>query len=291
MRLATLSTPTGPRPAFFVNGGYLPIETLTGQPVGTMRELLDVGLPTLRQFADRLLDRAHTLLPPESVTLMAPILDPEKVICVGLNYKDHAAESGAAIPREPVLFSKFPSALIGHNEAIVLPPVSEEVDYEAELVLVVGKKGRWIPEAEALTYLAGYTVGHDVSARDWQLKKDGRQWMAGKTFDTFAPTGPHIVTTDEVPDAMKLGIRLRLNGTTLQDSNTAQMIFSPAAIIAYVSQIVTLQPGDLIFTGTPPGVGVAKKPPLFLKAGDMCEVEIDSLGVLRNPVVQGERRA
>jgi 2-keto-4-pentenoate hydratase/2-oxohepta-3-ene-1,7-dioic acid hydratase in catechol pathway len=252
-----------------------------------MRELLEVGLPALHEFADRLLDRAPALLPVDSVKLLAPILDPEKIICVGLNYRDHAAESGAAIPKEPVLFSKFPSAIIGPDEAIVLPPVSKEVDYEAELVLVVGKKGRFIPEAQALDHLAGYTVGHDVSARDWQLKKDGGQWLAGKTFDTFAPIGPHIVTLEEVPDALNLGIRLRLNGETKQDSNTRQMIFSPAAIVAYVSQVVTLQPGDLIFTGTPPGVGFAKKPPLFLKAGDVCEVEIDGLGVLRNPVVQG----
>jgi 2-keto-4-pentenoate hydratase/2-oxohepta-3-ene-1,7-dioic acid hydratase in catechol pathway len=287
MRLANLSTASGPLPAFLVEGGYLPIETLSGQPIGTLRELLEVGLPTLRQFADRLLDRAPALLPVDSVKLLAPILDPEKIICVGLNYRDHAAESGAAIPREPVLFSKFPSAIIGPDEAIVLPPVSKEVDYEAELVLVVGKGGRFIPEAQALDHLAGYTVGHDVSARDWQLKKDGGQWLAGKTFDTFAPIGPHVVTPDEVPDALNLGIRLRLNGETKQDSNTRQMIFSPAAIVAYVSQVVTLQPGDLIFTGTPPGVGFAKKPPLFLKAGDVCEVEIDGLGVLRNPVVQG----
>ncbi len=287
MRLATLATDHGLRPAFALPEGYLPIETLTGQPVGTMRELLEVGLDTLRQFHERLIDRATMLIPPESAVLRAPILDPEKILCVGLNYRDHAAESGAAIPRDPVLFSKYRSALIGPDEAIVLPPVSTKVDYEAELVLVIGKAGRFIPEAQAMDHIIGYTIGHDVSARDWQLEKDGKQWMLGKTFDTFAPIGPHIITRDEVADPMKLGIRLRLNGETMQNSNTAQMIFSPAAVVAYLSQVVTLQPGDLSFTGTPPGVGAARKPPVFLKAGDVCEVEIDGLGILRNPVVQG----
>jgi 2-keto-4-pentenoate hydratase/2-oxohepta-3-ene-1,7-dioic acid hydratase in catechol pathway len=138
-----------------------------------------------------------------------------------------------------------------------------------------------------MEHVAGYTIGHDVSARDWQLKKDQKQWMVGKTFDTFAPTGPHLVTADEVPDPHNLPIRLRLNGQTMQDSNTRQMIFPVGQVLAYLSQVFTLQPGDLIFTGTPPGVGFARKPPVFLKAGDVVEVEIEGLGVLRNPVVQG----
>src|SRR5262249_30934426 len=165
-------------------------------------------------------------------------------------------------------------------------PVSHKVDYEAELVLVIGKKGRFIPREQAREYLAGYTVGHDVSARDWQLEKDGKQWLAGKTFDTFAPLGPYLVPAHEVPDPHELGIRLRLNGQTMQDSNTRQMIFRAEDLVAYISQVVTLQPGDLIFTGTPPGVGVARKPPVWLKGGDVVEVEIDGLGILRNPVVQ-----
>jgi 2-keto-4-pentenoate hydratase/2-oxohepta-3-ene-1,7-dioic acid hydratase in catechol pathway len=221
------------------------------------------------------------------VRLLPPVPDPPKIVCVGLNYRDHAAESGAPIPAEPVLFSKFSTALIGPAEPIVLPPVSKEVDYEAELVLVVGRKGRHLTPASAAEHLAGFTVGHDVSARDWQLKKDGRQWLAGKTFDTFAPTGPWLVTADEVPDPHALGIRLRLNGQTMQDSTTAQMIFRAGDLLAYISQVVTLEPGDLVFTGTPHGVGFTRKPPVFLKAGDVVEVEIDRLGVLRNPVVQG----
>ena len=156
-----------------------------------------------------------------------------------------------------------------------LPAVSEEVDYEAELVIVIGKGDAIFGVDEAMNYVAGYTIGHDVSARDWQLKKDGKQWMVGKTFDTFAPVGPVLVTCDEIRDPCDLGIRLRLNGQTMQDSSTKQLIFSPAAIIAYLSQVMTLMPGDLIFTGTPPGVGMARKPPVYLKPGDVVEVEID----------------
>jgi len=220
------------------------------------------------------------------VRFLPPIPQPRKIVCVGLNYRDHAAESGAPIPRDPVLFSKYATALIGHEAAIVLPSVSTEVDYEAELVVVIGRAGRHLSAKQAKDHIAGYTIGHDVSARDWQLKKDGKQWMAGKTFDTFAPCGPAVVTADEVPDPHNLGIRLRLNGKTMQDSNTKQMIFSVWDVVSYLSQVFTLEPGDLVYTGTPPGVGMARKPPVFLKPGDICEVEIDGLGVLRNPVVQ-----
>ena len=217
----------------------------------------------------------------------APVHDPRKIVCIGLNYRDHAAESGAQVPREPILFSKYATALIGHGQPIVLPPVSQEVDYEAEIVIIIGKRGRNVATASALEFVAGYTVGHDVSARDWQLKKDGKQWMVGKTFDTFAPAGPVLVTADEVPDPHNLGIRLRLNGQTMQDSNTKQLIFRVGDLVAYLSQVFTLEPGDLIYTGTPPGVGFARKPPVFLKGGDVVEVEIDGLGECCNPVVQG----
>src|SRR5262249_633236 len=158
--------------------------------------------------------------------------------------RDHAIESGKAIPAEPVLFSKYATALIGHGEAIVIPKVSHRVDYEAELVIVIGKKGRYISKGKALDYVAGYCVGHDVSARDWQFKGETKQWLSGKTFDSFAPLGPELVTADEVPDAHNLPIRLRLNGQTMQQSNTKQLIFGVAEILAYISQILTLQPGD-----------------------------------------------
>jgi 2-keto-4-pentenoate hydratase/2-oxohepta-3-ene-1,7-dioic acid hydratase in catechol pathway len=213
------------------------------------------------------------------------VTDPQKVLCVGLNYADHARESGAAIPGEPVLFSKFPSALIGPGDTILLPSkLTQEVDYEAELVFVIGKRGRNVPKAKAFDYVAGYTCGHDVSARDWQLGKPGGQWMLGKTFDTFAPLGPALVTRDEVPDPHNLPIRLRRNGEVLQDSNTKQFIFKIDELVAYISQVMTLEPGDLVFTGTPPGVGFARKPPVFLRDGDVTDVEIEGVGVLTNPV-------
>jgi 2-keto-4-pentenoate hydratase/2-oxohepta-3-ene-1,7-dioic acid hydratase in catechol pathway len=287
MRLATIATPHGPRAALQLGDWYVDLHATDPALPKSIRGLLEAGTATLR-IAEDAASQLHAVRHPlGSVRLLAPIPDPPKVICVGLNYRDHAAESGAPIPREPVLFSKFATAIIGPEEPIVLPAVSKKVDYEAELVLVVGKRGRHLTKENAMDVLVGYTIGHDVSARDWQLEKDGKQWLAGKTFDTFAPIGPQLVTRDEVPDPQALGIRLRLNGKTMQDSTTKQLIFSPAEVLAYVSQVVTLQPGDIVFTGTPPGVGVARKPPVFLKDGDVVEIEIAGLGVLRNPVVQG----
>lgn len=286
MRLATVLTSFGPRAALQRGSQYIDLNASNSSLPSSLKALLEGGPEILHIAARAAENPSATVYQASEVRLLAPIPDPQKIICVGLNYRDHAAESGAPIPREPVLFSKYPTAVIGLDEPIVLPTVSKEVDYEAELVVVVGKKGKNFSESEATNYIAGYTVGHDVSARDWQLKKDGKQWMAGKTFDTFAPCGPVLVTRDEVPDPCNLGIRLRLNGQTMQNSSTQQMIFSPAFVLSYVAQIVTLMPGDLVFTGTPPGVGSARKPQLFLKGGDTVEVEIDTIGVLRNPVVQ-----
>jgi 2-keto-4-pentenoate hydratase/2-oxohepta-3-ene-1,7-dioic acid hydratase in catechol pathway len=287
MRLATLPGPDRPHLVAQRDDHYIDLQASDGRLPASLRELLDWGPDGLSIAADALQRSDAVRVKAQPEKLLPPLLDPRKIICLGLNYRDHAAESNAPIPRDPILFSKYATALIGHGEAIVLPPVSQEVDYEAELVVVVGKKGRHIKEGDAMSYVAGYMVGHDVSARDWQLKKDGKQWMVGKTFDTFGPTGPCLVTVDEVPDPHNLRIQLRLNGQTMQDSNTKQMIFSVAQTLAYLSQVFTLQPGDLIFTGTPPGVGVARKPPVYLKSGDVTEVEIEGLGVLRNPVVQG----
>jgi 2-keto-4-pentenoate hydratase/2-oxohepta-3-ene-1,7-dioic acid hydratase in catechol pathway len=252
----------------------------------SVRELLALGTGYQRQ-AWKALEFGSIRHDPALVTLLPPVLDPRKIVCIGLNYRDHARESGMEPPPEPVLFSKYPTALVGHGAAIVLPPESSQVDYEAELVVVIGRGGRRIPRGRAMEHVGGYALGHDVSARDWQLNKPGKQWMAGKTFDTFAPVGPEVVTPDEVPDPHALGIRLRLNGQTMQDSTTEQLIFRVDQLIAYLSTIFTLEPGDLIFTGTPPGVGMARKPPVWLKPGDTVEVEIDGLGTLRNPVVQG----
>lgn len=286
MRLATIQTPAGPRAAVLQGEECIDLHATRPDLPLSVRELLNAGAGMLRSAADAAARPDAVRYPASSAKLLAPIPDPPKVICIGLNYRDHAAESGASIPREPVLFSKFATAIIGPGEAIHLPAVSREVDYEAELVLVVGKKGRHLSADAAWDHLAGCTIGHDVSARDWQLKKDGKQWMAGKTFDTFAPTGPYLMTIDELGDPHNLSILLRLNGQTMQDSNTRQMIFRAGDLLAYISQVVTLQPGDLIFTGTPSGVGFTRKPPVFLKDGDVVEVEIEKLGILRNPVKQ-----
>jgi 2-keto-4-pentenoate hydratase/2-oxohepta-3-ene-1,7-dioic acid hydratase in catechol pathway len=287
MRLATIQTSAGPHAAVLHGLDYVDLHATDSALPTSVRALLEAG-PAALQAAERAAARPAAIrIPAASAKLLPPVPDPQKIVCIGLNYRDHAAESGAPIPKEPVLFSKYPTALIGPDQPIVLPPVSEEVDYEAELVLVVGKTGRNLTPEQAWGHLAGYTVGHDVSARDWQLKKDGKQWMAGKTFDTFAPIGPLLVMADEVKDPHNLAIRLRLNGQTMQDSNTKQMVFSAGELLAYLSRIFTLHPGDLVFTGTPPGVGFVRKPPVFLKGGDVVEVEIEGLGVLRNPVVQG----
>lgn len=287
MRLATIATNHGPRAAVLHDGQYIDLHATDQALPPSVRQLLAEGPAALKAAEQAARREKVVTYSADQVRLLPPVPDPPKIVCLGLNYADHAKEGGVPIPKDPVLFSKYPTALIGPGEAIVLPPVSQEVDYEAELVVVVGKGGKNLDAKTALSHVAGYTIGHDVSARDWQLKKDGKQWMVGKTFDTFAPIGPHLVTADEVPQPQNLGIRLRLNGQVMQDSNTNQMIFGIGTILAYLSQVFTLQPGDLIFTGTPPGVGVARKPPVFLKAGDVAEVEIDGLGVLRNPVVQG----
>jgi 2-keto-4-pentenoate hydratase/2-oxohepta-3-ene-1,7-dioic acid hydratase in catechol pathway len=287
MRLATLQTAKGPRAAVLVGEAYVDLHATDASLPTSVRQLLEGGTALL-QAAEQAARRPNAVkVPAATAQLGPPVPDPHKIVCLGLNYRDHAAETGATLPKDPILFSKYATALIGPGAAIVLPAVSKEVDYEAELVIVIGKRGRNVSADQATGYVAGYMVGHDVSARDWQLKKDGKQWMVGKTFDTFAPTGPVLVTADEVPDPHRLAIRLRLNGKTMQDSNTSQMIFSVPATVAYLSQVFTLEPGDLIFTGTPPGVGMARKPPVWLKGGDVVEVEIEGLGVLRNEVVQG----
>lgn len=244
-------------------------------------------LPQLDELSKRFERLDASVAPVSNPVLAPPIPDPEKIICIGLNYADHAAESGAEIPEEPVVFNKFLTALRAHGENIELPPHSDSVDYEAELVVVIGKEGKNISEAEALDYVAGYTCGHDVSARDWQKHKPQGQWLCGKSFDSFAPIGPFLVTSDEITDPHNLNIKMRLNGEEMQNSSTKQFIFNVNQLIAYLSKVCTLRPGDLIFTGTPPGVGAARNPRVFLKPGDLAEVEIEGLGVLSNPVVAG----
>jgi 2,4-didehydro-3-deoxy-L-rhamnonate hydrolase len=207
---------------------------------------------------------------------------PQKIICVGLNYRDHAEEQGTDLPKAPLLFAKWPNTLIGNGEPILLPEESQQVDYEAELGVVIGTGGRGISEADALSHVRGYICVNDVSARDLQFA-DG-QWTRGKSPDTFCPVGPELVPAERIPDPQALAIKLILNGETMQDSSTANMIFSVAEIISYISRTVTLEPGDLIATGTPAGVGVFRDPKVLLKDGDEVTVEIEGLGALTNPV-------
>ena len=213
----------------------------------------------------------------------APVPRPGKLICIGLNYRDHAAESNMAIPERPVMFSKFATAVIAPGEAVVLPAGSKQVDYEAELAVIIGRRAKSVSAIRALEYVLGYTAFNDVSARDFQFA-DG-QWQRGKSCDTFAPMGPTIVTADVIPNPHKLSIKLRLNGQTMQDSNTDNLIFGIPQLISFLSETITLEPGDVIATGTPSGVGFARKPPVFLKDGDKMEVEIEGLGILNSPVV------
>ncbi len=287
MRLATLSTAAGPRAAVLADDHLIDLHATDAQLPAGVRALLAGGPDALRAAAAAARSPHAVRVPVAQATLLPPVPDPPKILCIGLNYRDHAIEGGKAIPTEPVLFAKFSNTLIAPGQPIRLPQVSKKVDYEAELVVVIGRRGKDIPEDRAFAHVAGYTVGHDVSARDWQFRGEERQWTIGKTFDTFAPTGPYLVTADEVPDPHRLPVRLRLNGQTMQDSNTREFIFTVPQLLAYLSQVVTLEPGDLIFTGTPPGVGAARKPPVFLKPGDVVEVEIEGVGVLRNPVEQG----
>ncbi len=220
------------------------------------------------------------------LTLAPPILNPSKIICVGLNYADHCREQNIDLPKSPVLFAKFPTALIGINEAITWPAESsQQVDYEAELAVVIGREAKNVSEDEAYRYVAGCTIVNDVSARDVQFS-DG-QWIRGKSFDTFCPMGPYLVTMDEIDDPQELDIRCRVNGELRQDSNTREMIFQIPFLISFISKTSTLLPGDVISTGTPAGVGVFRNPKVFLKPGDVVEVEIETLGLLRNSVIGG----
>lgn len=219
-------------------------------------------------------------IPTADLHWLPPCPAPEKIICIGLNYSDHAAESGMALPKEPIFFNKFNNALTGAAGPVVLPSNASQVDYEAELAVVVGRTARRVSPAEAESCIAGYTILNDVSARDWQFRTG--QWVSGKTFDTFAPCGPWLATPDEIPDPHDLSIRLTLNGRVMQDSTTANLIFRIPELISYLSHIFTLRPGDLISTGTPPGVGFARKPPVFLAPGDVVEISISGVGTMKH---------
>jgi 2-keto-4-pentenoate hydratase/2-oxohepta-3-ene-1,7-dioic acid hydratase in catechol pathway len=261
-------------------------------PLGAWLDLDDEWLPKVRQIHDAVVKNAArvetlprgSVLSLADVTIGSPIPRPGKIVCVGLNYRDHAAESNMPVPASPVTFSKYGTSVTGPGRPIVLPRSSQQVDYEAEMAVVIGRRAKHVPIERAFDHVLGYMNFNDVSARDFQFA-DG-QWQRGKACDTFAPMGPFILTRDRAGDPHALRIRLRLNGQTMQDSSTAQLIFGVDHIVSFLSQTVTLEPGDVIATGTPPGVGFARKPPVFLKAGDVVEVEVDGLGVLSNPVTE-----
>src|SRR6266436_109711 len=252
---------------------------------GTTRDLLKSGPNALKDVIDR---ASHSASAWQEISadigFGPPIPDPDKILCIGLNYREHARESGLEVPAVPVVFAKFRNSLIGPGTAIELPVISQQVDYEGELAVVIGKGCKNIKVNEALTVVAGYSVLNDVSARDVQLQVS--QWTIGKAIDTFAPMGPGLVPAYLIPDPQKLELITRVNGRVVQQTSTSDMIFSVSEIIAYLSRAITLEPGDIIATGTPAGVGFKREPALFLQAGDTVEVEISSIGLLSNPVVR-----
>ena len=245
---------------------------------------LEAGSPAL-ELARAALARAAADggAPLADVTLQAPIPRPGKIICIGQNYRGHVRETNAAMPETPVIFAKYGNAVVGPGEPVVLPAAVERPDYEGELGVVIGRRCRNVPEAQALDYVAGYVAVNDVSARDWQFRNS--QWTLGKTPDTFCPMGPALVTADEIGDPQDLGLRTIVSGEVLQQGHTSDMIFSVAHLIWDMARIMTLEPGDVIATGTPSGVGFTRTPPRYLRPGDVVRIEIERIGALENPVV------
>lgn len=282
MRLIAFSRPDG-QPALGARLGQEVVDlTALGLPA-TLDELLLHGEAGLRAASDAL-TRATSRLALDSITYLPPVANPSKALAVGLNYADHAAESPyKEPPKFPVLFQRFTSSWVAHKAPIMMPRLSEQLDYEAELVIVIGKPGRYIEKEKALEHVAGYSLFNDGSVRDYQLRTP--QWMIGKNFDQSGAFGPEFVTADELPPgATGLRIQSRLNGKVMQDANTRDMIFDVATLVRVVSEAMTLRPGDIIISGTPAGVGFARKPPVFMKPGDVCEVEVEGMSVLSNPI-------
>jgi len=264
------------------NGPFRGYAATDSQYPGSLASLVAGG-------GDRLLSAGRILLAGPAVDLGAvevlpPLPSPPKILCVGLNYADHSAESGFEVPGYPTIFARFASSLIGHGAPIIRPRVSEQLDYEGEFVAVIGRGGRDIPKAQALEHVVAYSLFNDASVRDYQFKAP--QWTVGKNFDGTGAFGPYLVTADELPSGCQ-GLRLqtRLNGEVVQSASTDDLVFDVATLVSVLSEAFTLEAGDIIVTGTPSGVGLARKPPLWMKPGDVCEVELQGLGTLRNPVV------
>ena len=292
MKLVTYQAAGGP------STGVLCGETTVDLPVASQGELPGrmvalLGCEDSMGRVGRLLLQAkdqpgslppECFVPLEGARLLAPVLRPGKVSCLGLNYSEHAAEGGARPPAEPIIFGKASSSVIGPGAPIVVPAASEKVDYEVELGVVIGRRAKLVSATAALDYVAGYTVLNDVSGRDYQHEKPGKQWYLGKSFDTFCPLGPWLVTADEIPDPQRLSLECKVNGEVMQSSSTAHMVFSVAVIIEYLSRVFTLEVGDVIGTGTPAGVGESRTPPRFLRPGDVVQCAVGGVGTLENPV-------
>jgi 2-keto-4-pentenoate hydratase/2-oxohepta-3-ene-1,7-dioic acid hydratase in catechol pathway len=256
---------------------------LKGAGFSSLLEIIEQGAAAQKKAAEFVKSApASAKVPLASAKLLTPLAKPPKLIFIGLNYRDHAEETGAKIPAVPTVFSKYNTSIVGTGDDIVLPKASKQPDYEAELAIVIGKRGKYITQANWREYVFGYTNLHDVSARDVQMATT--QWMMGKTFDTFAPIGPAIVTADEITEPNKLKIELILNGEVMQSSNTSEMVFDVPYLIEHLSTVMTLEPGDIISTGTPAGVGMAKKPQRWLREGDVAIVRIEGIPELSNGV-------
>ena len=260
----------------------------SGQADLSVRALLQQGQQALLEvfaWAKSQFEARSGLLSLDALELGPPVPDPDKIICLGVNYREHAAEAQQELPAVPMFFAKFRNSLIGPTSPILLPHVSTQIDYEGELAVIIGQHCKEVTEQDALQYVVGYTIMNDVSARDVQMQTS--QWTAGKALDTFAPMGPGIVLASSIPNPQTLTLTTRVNEQVVQHDTTANMVFSVASTIAFLSSLMTLEPGDIIATGTPSGVGFKRTPPLFLHDGDVVEVEIERIGRIRNPVIRG----
>ncbi len=291
MKLATLSLAGKETPCVRLNDRYVPLADLVPDFTGDLATFLGGGAPARAKLDAALAGASRDAgVSVEDAVHLPPIPRPGKIVCLGLNYKDHAAEGGFKTPTYPEMFLRTTASLTSHGADIVRPEASERLDYEVELAIVVGKRTRHATPNTALDAVAGYSVFNDGSIRDYQLR--GGQWTIGKNFDTTGGFGPDLVTADALPaGARGLRVSTRLNGQVVQNSNTDEMIFDVATTIVIVSECMTLEPGDVIIMGTPAGVGLARKPPLWMKPGDVCECEIEGIGVLRNPIAQEQRQA
>lgn len=265
-------------------GDIIDVPKFDSSVPSNMREFIAGGQGNLDK-ASKAVESGKCVVSRGEVKLISPITDPDKLMCIGMNYVDHCAEQNLPVPTEPIIFSKFNNTITGPTDDIPYPDETKELDWEVELAIVIGKQGKNIKTEEAMQHVFGYTVAHDVSARDWQMHKNGGQFLIGKSMDAFCPLGPAIVMKEDFKDPHNLKVWTLVNGVTKQDSSTNQLVFKTEELIVFMSRFFTLQPGDTILTGTPPGVGVFRKPPEFLKRGDVVEVGIENIGKLINKIV------